>query len=96
MENFEDAVHDLNVALSLEDSLSKKNRIIDELETLLNHCKRSNGTNNSHSKDDENNLGSFGIFLRSKNLTFFSPFSPSCVLLENIPVFYFLETQFGI
>eukprot|EP00268_Persea_americana_P069527 TRINITY_DN9890_c0_g1_i10.p1 TRINITY_DN9890_c0_g1~~TRINITY_DN9890_c0_g1_i10.p1 ORF type:complete len:804 (-),score=133.22 TRINITY_DN9890_c0_g1_i10:707-3118(-) len=59
LENYEDAVHDLNVALSLENSLSKKIGVIDELKTLLNRCKRASGTNNSHSKDNEKDLGSF-------------------------------------
>lgn len=59
LENYEDAVHDFNVALKLDDSSSRKKEILNELETLLNHCKRTSGTKKSYTNDNERNLGSF-------------------------------------
>ncbi|XP_077223586.1 tetratricopeptide repeat (TPR)-like superfamily protein isoform X2 [Tasmannia lanceolata] len=56
LKKYEDAICDFNVALSMEGSLDGKSRIKDELEIMLNYCKRKGGTSSSCNKENEKDL----------------------------------------
>ncbi|KAF6172693.1 hypothetical protein GIB67_042016 [Kingdonia uniflora] len=79
LQNYEDAMHDLNVAMNMELSLGGKNRIKDELEIISNHCQ---GTSGILYKCEEkklgpfdgsvvNNKGSWGTIIRDHSLLVF-------------------------
>ncbi|XP_058075948.1 uncharacterized protein LOC131224678 isoform X3 [Magnolia sinica] len=57
--NFDDAINDLNVSLSIEGSSAGKKRIKVKIETISSHCQKVSGTSNSCNEDNENNSGSF-------------------------------------
>ncbi|KAK1260971.1 hypothetical protein QJS04_geneDACA001961 [Acorus gramineus] len=55
--NYRDAINDMEIALSMEGSLSGKKRIKDELEDALNHSKSTHGTSRPSKHSYEKNLG---------------------------------------
>ncbi|XP_043706247.1 SET and MYND domain-containing protein 4 isoform X2 [Telopea speciosissima] len=58
--NYEDAIRDLNVALDMELSLHGKSQIKCEIDTILDHCRRTKGTSSSWDSSSERNFGSCG------------------------------------
>ncbi|KAK1308310.1 hypothetical protein QJS10_CPA09g01645 [Acorus calamus] len=55
--NYRDAINDMEIALSMEGSLSGKKRIKDELEDALNYSKSTHGTSRPSKHSYEKNLG---------------------------------------
>ncbi|KAK1284515.1 hypothetical protein QJS10_CPB21g00489 [Acorus calamus] len=55
--NYRDAINDMEIALSMEGSLSGKKRVKDELEDALNHSKSTHGTSRPSKHSYEKNLG---------------------------------------
>ncbi|XP_042492163.1 histone-lysine N-methyltransferase SMYD3 isoform X7 [Macadamia integrifolia] len=59
MANYEEAVCDLNVALDMELSLCRKAQIKCEIDTILDHCRRTKGTGSPGDSSSERNVGSY-------------------------------------
>ncbi|KAF8397071.1 hypothetical protein HHK36_018709 [Tetracentron sinense] len=61
LENYEDAIRDLNIAMNMELAVGGKRRIKSELELILDRCKRTRRASNSFDIHNEKNSCSFVV-----------------------------------